>query len=189
MPVNRARLQALARKPRHPASKSGLRPARRSEEGWLPPNYQSSLTCKRQHQADWNCILAIASRTQDDKLAVRSAVAIPSLQRLALTEAWLRLQGQSHWTAMGSKDSPALASSPYWEVGKGEFQSAVFAGLQARKSSACASSQEAWACTRGGTRIRNLLLRREAHYPLGHTSCWAWIDDQARECIKTSKHR
>ena len=25
--------------------------------------------------------------------------------------------------------------------------------------------------TRGGTRIRNLLLRREAPYPLGHTSC------------------
>ena len=27
-----------------------------------------------------------------------------------------------------------------------------------------------WASTRGGTRTRNLLLRREAPYPLGHTS-------------------
>ena len=26
--------------------------------------------------------------------------------------------------------------------------------------------------TRGGTRTRNLLLRREAPYPLGHTSNW-----------------
>ena len=26
--------------------------------------------------------------------------------------------------------------------------------------------------TRGGTRTRNLLLRREAPYPLGHTSCY-----------------
>ena len=35
--------------------------------------------------------------------------------------------------------------------------------------------------TRGGTRTRNLLLRREAPYPLGHTSCCAFENGEVRD--------
>ena len=45
---------------------------------------------------------------------------------------------------------------------------APFCVVRARISKRIARRQES---TRDGTRTRNLLLRREAPYPLGHTSC------------------